>query len=551
MLNSNTAALTAERELLQMKIAGRTLNACGVALLSCAMALFACLQFSVVQRTGIGMLAAASMILSGDLLSRRGSQGWSFGTSLAACGYALAAFFAHATYYVPGVSALASPQFSWLAEILVAAIATVQTSRNSFLRWLSLPFTLLVSSHVLGAALTSSETLSIAGFTITVSAIASVCGMLWLAGLSALYKELELRLPHDDTAGGAQWLLYRVANELFFVLAALNALALPNFLSSAEYAPLWWSLETPVLLAICWRSKSFVKHSLVMGIWAVSAVLLLMNKMELSPLVCMALPLSGLVMALAYRCLESSWARWQKLTGYAVYLYGSVAVALLVPFLQLGAWQGLPYFLAESGLLLGLSLSLRDRLLQKVSTGAAAASLAVFALHYQEWTMPLLATVSGACYIVSLIYGHIRNLGGMEQSEFTLLPGQKLLSVQEARYLELASGVAGYLALMSGSFLLLPNPFNTMAWGAEAFMLIAFGFLTSKVGHRFSGLVAMGVASAKLTIFDLSGSGTLLRTLVSFGAVGVCCVAASIFYLVEYGRKHKSQDKEREIQDKN
>ena len=52
------------------------------------------------------------------------------------------------------------------------------------------------------------------------------------------------------------------------------------------------------------------------------------------------------------------------------------------------------------------------------------------------------------------------------------------------------------------------------------------------------------LASAKLTIFDLSGAGTLMRSLVSFGAISACCFAAGMFYMIEYGRVQKRADKD-------
>jgi uncharacterized membrane protein len=54
----------------------------------------------------------------------------------------------------------------------------------------------------------------------------------------------------------------------------------------------------------------------------------------------------------------------------------------------------------------------------------------------------------------------------------------------------------------------------------------------------------MALASAKLTIFDLSGAGTLMRSLVSFGAISACCFAAGMFYMIEYGRVQKRADKD-------
>lgn len=541
MPNSGSAAWAADTPLLPTKLGGRALNTVGVAFAAISATLFASATLPAMERTSVGLLFAAVMLAVGEFMSHRSkSAGYWFATSLCAAAYGTAAFFAHATYYVAGLSTLSSPELCWGLELGLGLIVTVHASRNHWLRWFSVPFTLLATADVLFHSLSSDGTYTVAGMTFKVAAAASVISVIYLAALSAIYKQLEQRFSDDKQvfAVASRW-MYRVAHEGYFLFTACSALALPKFCGSMDYAPVWWALETPILLAICWRSNSFFKHALVMTIWGLSAALLLVNKMELDPIVRMAVPLSGFAMAMAYRYLQSSWQHWQKLTGYAVYLYGAVVVALVVPFFQLGVKEALPYFLVESALLVGLAFALSDRLLQRAAALVGLAALGLFAARWQEWTVPFTSMVVIGSYSASLLYGYIKSKGGWANSDFSVARGEQSLSAKEAGWLEIGSGVAGYLTLLGGSYLLIANPFNTISWGVEAFVLIAFGFLTGKVGHRFSGLVALTLASAKLTIIDLSGAGSLMRTLVSFGAVGICCIAASIFYTVEYGRKHK------------
>jgi len=533
-------------------IAGRALNSAAVAFLAAAVAIALCVALSTLPRTAAGITVAAGMIAAGDLIARRkGSRTGSrsdtrafwCGTTTMATGYALAAFFAHAGHYVSAVSGFQSPFPCWFLELALAAVATVHGSRNSVLRFLTVPFTLLATGNVLYHALTATDSVSLLGLDVGVSAIASVVGVLWFAALTALHQKLEAsysKAASDNLVEKASWLMHRVTHELYFVLAAVNALALPKFCGSIENAPLWWAIETPVLLAISWRSRSFIKHALVMGIWALSAVLLLSTKMDLSPVVRMAIPVSGIVMALTYRYVQSSWAHWQKKIGYSVYLYGSVGVAVALPLFQMTPLEALPYWLAQSGVVAVLALALQDKVLQRTGAVAGAGTLALFASQWQNWTCPNAIAVIAGCYALSLTYGYYKRKGGVGNSEYVPWPGKQTLTAKQAGWMEKGTGGLGYSALIASSFLLIATPYNTMAWGIEAFSLIAFGFLTRKVGHRASGLLAMALASAKLTIFDLSGAGTLLRTLVSFGAIGACCIAAGIFYLVEYGRLQKS-----------
>lgn len=541
-------------DLLRHQIAGRVLNTAGVAFIAAAVAIALCVSFSVLTRTTAGFAVAVLMIASGDIIARRGgSCGFWCGTTTAATGYLLAAFFAHASYYVEAVSGFSSAFPCWILELTVAAFATIHASRHRVLRFAAVPFTLVATADVLFHALTSTDTVSLLGFVVNVSAVASVFGSIWFAGLTALHQQFEARHSKSspDLREKASWLLYRMTHEVYFVLAAVNALALPKFVGSIEYAPLWWAIETPILLAICWRSKSFIKHTIVMGIWALSAVLLLSTKVDLSPFVRMAVPISGLAIALTYRFIPSTWALWQKRLGYSVYLYGAVGVAAALPLFQMTPLEALPYWLAQSAVVIVLALALRDKILQIAGTIAAVGSLGLHGSQWQHWEWLTSIEVIVGCYAMSQVYGRIKKWGGLPKSDFVPISGKQTLSAEQARWLEAGSAAIGYVTLLSASYLLINQPWNTVAWGIEGFALIAFGFLTDKVWHRASGLLAMALTSAKLTIFDLSGHNSLERTLVTFGAIGFLCIASGIFYLVESGRIQKKRDKEkREAEEK-
>ncbi len=546
MSQPNTAAWAADPRLLRVQIAGRALNTAGVFFLAFGFAIATCTQLSLVARTGAGLLGAVLMVALGEFITRGGkARSFWCGTTTMATGYALAAFFAHATYYVSAVSGFQSPYMCWLLELVVAASVALHGSRNSILRFLSVPITLATTANVLFHALTATDAIDLAGFTVNVSAVGSVLGVAWLAFLTVLYQRLELRFDwkSDSMLERASALFYRITHESYFALAALNALALPKYCGTIENAPLWWALEMPILLAICWNSKSFVKHSLVMGIWSLSAVLLLIRvETDMSALIRMAIPVSGIVMALTYRFLPSNWRPLQVRIGYGVYLYGAVGVAAALPLFHMTAVEALPYWLVQSGVVVVMALALRDRLLQIIGSVGSLVTLVLFGAQWQTWDSYTAISVVVGCYAMSLAYGWVKGRKGLANSEYTpLRKAEWTLNEKEAKWMEIGAAGLGYIMLIAGSFLLIRSPFNTIAWGIEAFALIAFGFLTGKVGHRACGLLTLGITAAKLTIFDLSGTEGLLRILISFGAVGVCFIAAGIFYQVEYVRKNRQK----------
>ncbi len=530
-----------------VRMTGRALNTFGVASLAVSLAILICLSFSVLPRTGVGVASAAALILAGAVVTRTGfNQAWWFGTSLTAAGYVLAAFFAHSTYYISGMTGLETPYLSWVLELCLAATLTLHGTRNSLLRFLAVPFTLLASVHVLSHGLTDPATI----LGISVPAVVSILSVLWFAGLSALYQKMEETTEDGSTLEErATGLLYKIGQEFYFVLAAVSALALPNFVSSMEYAPLWWAAEMPLLLAISWRSKTFLKHTLVMGIWGLSAALLLLTNIDLSPVVLMAVPVSGLAMALTYRYAKSTWKDEQKQIGYGVYLYGSLALAAAVPLLKMGLWEATPYLLVEAGIMLSLALVLRDRLTQLVALVASLAAAVMFAAQWQSWDLVTVIPVVIGAYTFSLLYGRLVAKGGLPDANFMRLwrsTRTHAITAKEAGWLEIGYSLIGFASLMAGSYLLVHTPFNTVAWGIESLSLIIFGFLSHKKGHRACGLAAWGIASMKLVFADLSGAATLMRTLIAFGAFGIFSIASGHFYLREYAlvNRRKPEDEE-------
>jgi len=187
--------------------------------------------------------------------------------------------------------------------------------------------------------------------------------------------------------------------------------------------------------------------------------------------------------------------------------------------LQLGLPMAVPYLLGLSGLLMVLSLIARDSFLEKTAAAACASALALYGTQWQTWDYPTVTAVVVCCYSLSIICGK-RGKG----------------------FIERELGLFGYCTLLTGTYLLIRTPYNTATMAVEALALIVLGFATNKVGHRFSGVVAIFIACAKLWIIDLSGAGAGVRTAVGFAVFGVCSVTAGIFYLVEYVWKSKTKN---------
>lgn len=582
MPDAPSAALAADLRPWPLAFEWRALNAFGVLSIISGINIITCvLQSSPLGRSGLGLLVAAVIICCGEILSRlKGSDWqpyfWAMGTTMIGCGYLMAYFIARSTFYVSGFESFSGPQPCWLMELLLVAAVTLHVNSNRFLRWLALPFSVYVSGEVFLSALASSNTLSVVGFTVSIPALACVSGMAWWSLLSVAYRYLEQKYC-ATTAGApsgrdADWLLFRCGGELSFGLSVVSAIIMPLYLDTLDYAPLWWSIEMPVLLMLCRRSQTFFKPCFIMAIWLASALMtlypgvaLLMlaavkgggNPVHFNLLVSLSVPVSGLVMAFAHRLENQSWPLWQRLTGYSIYLYGSAAATTAILLLHLGTVGALPYWLIEVGVMLAMGLYLRDRALEAIACIASVAVLSVYGLHWHHWNAELTTIVVVGCYSMCVAFGIIKKRGGLLQGSFAVWPNGYTLSSREARLLELAAALLGYVSVMTGTYLLLGDSldptgvfggtwlaaaiswlqiyihYNTIAWCVCAMTLAAYGLYTNKLEHRFCGVLALILAVAKLCVLDLSTSGAsgLARASISTIAVAICCIAMGSLYM--------------------
>jgi len=547
MASPNSRPLGTEQA--ELKYVGRGLNTLGVVFLSICVALGAALyeDISSVTRTGIGLAIAGAMVAGGELFSRRQKANWWFLTTLMCAGYALAYFFAYSTYYVPNLRMLDYPYLTWGLGLALGAAGTWHGSVNKQLRWFTSIFTVVVTGHALYHALTSVEVVAVAGLSIKVAALGCFGGMLWCAGLSSIYKRFELRYkwqPETNIEESANWLLNRILHEAYFVFAALNAMALPLFLSSFDQAPVWWSVQAPILLAISWRSGNMFKHGVVGAIWAAAVVTLvgtaLNHSINLAVLV--SVPVSGISIGLAYRFVKSEWSKSLKVTGYCGYLYTAIAVALVVPYLHAGnVWDAMPYWMIQSLVLCGLGLGLRDRLIHNAGCVAGLVSLALFGLQFNTWTWGLVGPVVVASYALSVAYSRIRRAGGWKENDFLPFGVQQTVSVQAAEKLENLWSWVGCLTMFASSVILVDQHSTVVLWAIEALALVTLGFIAQKLGFRLQGLLAYALAATKLVVWDLSGGfeswfaadQVTLYQAFQFGVLGTSTLIASFLYFRE------------------
>lgn len=496
----------------ELKLVGRTLNVMAMVFLSAGIALGASLYEDIpaFERTlgGLGLALVAGIL--GEIFSRRENANTWFSTTLTASGYSLAYFFMYATYYVPGLHSFDTPYACWALGLGLAGVAAWHGMVNESVRRFTSVFTLLATAQALYHALSSTAVVSLFDHEVRVAAVACLVGVVWCGGLSALYKRLELRYPKwadcKEYEDAANWLLYRVSHELYFVLAAGCAMALPLFLNSLADAPIWWSLQAPVLLALTWRSGNFFKHGVVGLMWAVAAW-----AVASAPGHAISLPSfisvigSGVAMSMAYRYLTSSFAQHLKVAGHCFYLYAAVAVAVLVPYVQFGYWDAMPYWMIEGLLLCLAGLALRDGIVHDAGVLVSGVALALFGMHFNTWSWELVGPVVALAYSLSVAYSYVHRKGGWDKDPFLPFGSDKAISVARAELLEKVWSWAGFAIIVAASFFLVNHAQTVMWWSAEALVLVCLGFGADRIGYRLQALAAFGLASAKLVVMDLSG----------------------------------------------
>lgn len=554
---------------LELLIVGRVLLTIGVASLTVGAAIAAALLEGVspAMRTILGLAVAATMVAGGEMLSRRSQKNLVFwlSTNLMSAGYFLAYFFIYSLYYVPGLHVVETPYLCWILGPVLAGIATWHGSQNRAMRWVTPVFTMLVTGHALFQALSSTLVVHPFGFEVKVAALGCFFGMLWCAGLSAVYKRFQLRYnwPGTGVEEAADYLFNRVAHELYFIAAALNAMALPLFLADFAQAPLWWSVEAPILLGLLWRldvlshrgqenvtgsNVDFVKHAVVGAIWAAAALMLLSNAyrgLPISLAIQLSVPISGLVVGLGYRLLKTTWVSALKVAGYCAYLYLGLVVALVVPYLQFGnVWDAMPFWMVQSLVICGLGLALRDRLVHQGGFVVGALSLVLFGLQFRTWDWWLVGPVVACSYALSVAYAVLSTKEAWRKAtDFLPFGYTETVSQKNAEFLETVWSWVGCLTLLGASFLLLNQANTTLWWSGEALLMVTLGFIVSKSGFRYQGLLALGLAAGKLG-YDLVGgfhgwhpedAFTMFRAL-QFTVFGASSFLASLLYFREEAR---------------
>jgi hypothetical protein len=505
-------------ERLELLIVGRVLLTIGVASLTVGAAITAALfdNIGAGTRTIIGLVVAALMVGAGELLSRRSEKNFVFwlSTNLMSAGYALAYFFIYALHYVPGLQVFDTPYACWLLGPALAGIATFHGARNRTMRCVTPVFTLLVTGHASFHVLTSLAVVTVFGVTIKVAALGCFFGMLWCASLSAVYKRLELRYqwPGNSVGEAADWLFNRVAHEVYFIAAALNAMALPLFLADWASAPLWWALEAPLLLALSWRGANYFKHGVVGLIWVAAVVTLVHHALfaGVTLAVLVSVPVAGIAMGLAYRFLKSEMAQGLKVNGYCLYVYGAVAVAFLVPYVQCGnIWDAMPFWMIEALVVCGLGLGLRDRVVHDTGYWAALGSLVLFFWQWSTWSWGLVVPVVLCAYALSVAYSFIRHKGGWTQTEFLpkdIFGWTHTVTAQRAANLENLWSWVGTVALLAATLLLRASSEAVLWWSVVALALVALSVVARSERYRYQGLLAFALAFGKLVFWDLCGS---------------------------------------------
>ncbi len=555
MTTHNAQASGAEHR--EIRTVGRIYSTGGVVFLSIMVALGAALyeDVSAVLRTAVGLAIAASMVLGGQLLSRRRNAEQWFPVTTVTVGYALAYFFCYSTFYVPGLQTLETPYTAWVLGLTLGLIGTLHGSINKNLRWIGSGITLLATGHATFHALSSQQVVSIAGMHVQVAALGCFVGMLWCASLSWVNNRLALR---------QNWWWNYVQHEAYFVFAALNAMALPLFLSSFEQAPIWWSVEAPILLSMIWLMErsheeertgwlwlaKYFKHGTVALIWAAAVISLLGNaaKHPVELAVLLSVPLSGLAIGLAYRSrFTANWLKELRVGGYCLYLYVGIAVALLAPYIEFGnVWDAMPYWMIEALVLCGLGLLLRDFFVHLAGTLAALGALALFGLKFNTWTWDLVGPVVACSYALSVAYNQLgKRPQWRKHTNFLPFDVPETVSADAAEKLETLWSWVGGLTLFVASYVLVNHANTVIYWSLEAFVLVVLGFLAQKIGFRLQALLGFTAAAGKLVIWDVSGGSLGLHAAepvtlyhaFQFGVLGASMLAASFLYFREEARR--------------
>jgi hypothetical protein len=511
-------------------------------------------QVAALERTLIGELIAAAMIVGGEWFRRHGEDTW-FGTTwfgtrwlsttIMSAGYSLAYFFVYSLFYVPALKSMNTPYLTWALTATVGIAGTYHGTINRTLKWFASVFTLIVTGHALYQVFHATGAVSVFGLNMKAAALGCLGGMIWSAAMSSLHKRLEQPFKENGaTPSKADWLLHRCLHETYFVIAGLTAMALPLIQSSWHDAAFCWPLEAAVLLAISYRSGNVIKHIGVAAMWLAGAAVMVYSTQwndTFSWFSFAATLLSGAGMAATYRYFGSDKKKALRRIACQTYLYAGIAAAVAVPGLLHGIYASAQLWMIEGVVIAGLGVALRHRNVHLAGTAVSLGAVALFfsqtLTQWQDWTWALLAPIFIGAYALSAAYSFVVKKGGLKQSEFFVDAqfNEDAVSLDAAKHLETIWSWVGCSTLLVSSLVLINNNTTVVWWSVEALLLIAVGFIAQRIGYRVQGLVAIALSVGKLLFFNQLASLSLSS--IQYGVVGTAAMIASFLYFKEERRR--------------
>lgn len=504
-------------------------------------------------RISLGFGVAVALGALGEYL--RGTRVSWLGTCFLVSGYAMAYFFSYAAHYVEPLQVFADPMTSWLLMTLVAVICTVHSMWNRTLAWFAAPGVLAMAGHVLYRGLTQSGSIDFGGLELQLSAVASIGSVIWCTILTLFYKQREKAIgtPQGEEEK-AQWWLYRISHELYFLLAAASAVALPFFCQVVDQLPLCWAVEGAILLALSWREGAVFKHVVVIAMYIGAGVLLhtQLQAGTATGLSCFALATVAIASGIAYRTLykRSAMPKDLSILGYCITTYGGLIVGTVSAFWLL-SWDALPWIVALWASIFLMGVGFRDVAMYRLFYPYSVMTLGFFAVAPSMWTFGLVGILALALFGLSRLYERINELGGWMQDEEYLKawPNQvyrngwsynyEVVNVDEAKGLSVIAGILAHVVVLAGVGVLMPGHLMAIGWSLAAVALTAYGLASDRIGHWAGALVPLVFALGRLLIHDLGHLSTNHFN-IGFAVTGVCFLAIAAMHAYTHRQLNSS-----------
>lgn len=523
------------------KILARILSVGGIALVSLWLGILITQNWDAWPagvRLALGFGLAVGLGGLGEYL--RGSRwGW-LGTCFLVSGYAMGYFFSYAAHYVDLLQVLPNPVHSWLLMTGLAGLCTLHSRWNRTLAWFAAPGVLAMAGHVLYRGLLQPGNVDIGGWEFHLSTAASIGSVLWCTILTMFYKHQEKALgkPQGDEEE-ARWWLYRISHELYFVLAAASALAVPFFCDVLDQLPFCWALEGALLLALSWREGAVFKHLVV---WAMFVGAGFLGYTQLSAgtatgLSCATLSAVALLCGITYRLRWQTSAMTKELSiaGYCILTYGGLLVGTVSAFWLLG-WSALPWIVSMWCAIFLMGVGFRDVLMYRLFYPYSLMTLGFFFCSAGSWSAALVVVMALLLFGLSRVYERIFELNGWMQDENYLLawPIQtydaarggwywkyEVMAKEESHFMACIAGGLAHLTVFAGVIAVMPGSLMAIGWSIASVVLTAYGLLRGRIPHWVAALIPLGAAVVRLFMHDFSHL-TQNDFNIGFAVTGIC-----------------------------